>query len=196
MAKQYIKNFYNRDRLALTSISRCGHCTTDHLKTFIADKRITNYVRDKLVTKEVLNKNNGEQIEGYKLTAKGREFIEKEWGIKNNYIAQSVNHDVGIANKYFSLTQEERESWKTESELKLEFHERVDELRATDYLRYEEVNKMREDKLISVVDSSYVQGGAEIYFEVITNSYGQSEIQAKERFIQFMNIKTYETERV
>ncbi|HBH3439847.1 hypothetical protein PR262_08485 [Clostridioides difficile] len=196
MSKQYIKNFYNRDRLALTSLSKCGHCSTEQLKTFIADKRITNYLRDELVTREVLNKNNGEQIEGYKLTAKGRDFIEKEWGIRNNYIAQSINHDIGIANKYFSLTEEERASWKTETELKLEFHERLNDLRVNDYEKYKEVNKMIEDRLISVTDCSYIKEGVEIYFEIITNSYGQAEIQAKERFIEFMDIKIYETERV
>lgn len=196
MKKQYIKNFYNRDRLALTSLSKCGHCSGEQLKEFIANKRITNYVRDELVVREVLNKNNGEQIEGYKLTAKGRAFIEKEWGIKNHYIAQSINHDLGIANKYFSLTEQERESWKTETELKLDFHERLADLMVNDYSRYEEVNKMIEDKLISVIDCSYVEAGIEVYFEVITNSYGQAELQAKERFIEFMNIKTYETERV
>ena len=34
------------------------------------EKRITNYIRDGLVNKEVLNKNNGQQINGYKLTNK------------------------------------------------------------------------------------------------------------------------------
>ena len=52
MAKKYIKNFYNRDRLALTSISRCGYCNKEQIKEFIADKRITNYLRDGIVIKE------------------------------------------------------------------------------------------------------------------------------------------------
>lgn len=56
MAKKYIKNFYNRDRLALTSISRCGYCNKEQIKEFIADKRITNYLRDGIVIKETFRR--------------------------------------------------------------------------------------------------------------------------------------------
>lgn len=195
MSKEYIKNFYNRDRLALTSISKCGYCSKQQLNTFIADKRITNYIRDGLVTKEVLNKNNGQQISGYKLTNQGRKLIEKEWGVKNHYIAQSVNHDLGISNKYFSLSDLERETWKTETEIRNEFEERLDELRNSDFERYNNINKMVEEKLISVPDCAYIENNIEVYLEIITNSYGQAEIEAKERFIEIMGIKTYETER-
>jgi hypothetical protein len=55
---------------------------------------------------------------------------------------------------------------------------------------------MVEEKLISVPDCAYVQNNIEVYMEIITNSYGQAEIEAKERFIEIMDIKTYETERV
>lgn len=196
MSKEYIKNFYNRDRLALTSMSKCGYCSKQQLNTFIAEKRITNYIRDGLVNKEVLNKNNGQQINGYKLTSQGRKLIEKEWGVKNHYIFQSVNHDLGISNKYFSLSDSERETWKTETEIRKEFEEKLEELRNSDFERYNDINKMMEEKSISVPDCAYIENNIEVYLEIITNSYGQAEIEAKERFIEFMDIKTYETERV
>lgn len=197
MSKTYIKNFYNRDRLALTSLSKCGHCSRSNLNTYIADKRIKNYVRDNLITKEVFNKNNGEQIVAYKLTTQGREFLEKEWNVKNHYIAQSVVHDLGIANKYFSLTDSEKESWKTETEIRQEFREKLEELRESNISRYREINTLLEHKQISVPDCSYsTEKGVEVYFEVMTNSYGEQEIESKERFVEFMNIKSYEIERV
>lgn len=199
MGKKYIKNFYNRDRLALTSISKCGYCTKEQLKIFIADKRLTNYERDSLVSKEVFNKNDGEQLVAYRLTNNGRRLIEKQWGVKNHYIAQSITHDLGISSKYFSLNEEQRETWKTETEIRQEFEQRLEELRYSDYERYGEVNKMLEDKLISVPDCAYrleIDRGIETYFEVITNAYGQAEIEAKERFVEIMNIKAYETKRV
>ncbi len=176
MAKPKIKNFYNRDRLALISISKCGHVKEAQLKNFIADKRISNYVKDNLITKEVFNKNNGEQLVAYKLTKDGKKLLERQWGVKGHYNAQSINHDLGISNKYFSLSEDKRETWKTETELRQEL----------------------EEKLISTPDGAYVdkETGIETYFEVITNSYGQEEIQAKERFVEIMNIKSYQTERV
>ena len=198
MAKPKIKNLYNRDRLALTSISKCGHVRESELKNFIADKRINNYLKDNLVTREVFNKNNGEQLVAYKLTKEGKKLLEREWGVKNHYNAQSINHDLGISNKYFSLNEDKRETWKTETELRQEFEEKLQEIKIIDYERYEEINKMLEEKLISTPDGAYVdrETGIETYFEVITNSYGEEEIQAKERFVEIMNIKSYEMERV
>lgn len=197
MSKTYIKNFYNRDRLALTSLSKCGHCSKTNLNTYIADKRIKNYIRDNLITKEVFNKNNGEQIVAYKLTTQGRELLEKEWNVKNHYIAQSVPHDLGISNKYFSLTENEKESWKTETEIRQEFRDRLEELRTSNISRYREISELLEHKQISAPDCAYsLEKGTEVYFEVMTNSYGEQEIEAKEKFVEFMNIKSYETERV
>lgn len=198
MAKPKIKNLYNRDRLALTSISRCGHVKEAQLKNFIADKRISNYIKDNLITKEVFNKNNGEQLVAYKLTKQGKQLLEREWGVKNHYNAQSVNHDLGISNKYFSLSEKERETWKTETELRQELEEKLQEIKTIDYERYQEINRMLEEKLISTPDGAYIdkETGIETYFEVITNSYGQTEIEAKERFVETMDIKSYEMERV
>ncbi|MGL4991300.1 MAG: hypothetical protein ACRC57_09120 [Sarcina sp.] len=197
MAKAKIKNFYNRDRLALSSISKCGHIRESELKNFIADKRISNYVKDNLVIKEVFNKNNGEQLVAYKLTKEGKQLLEREWGVKNHYNAQSINHDLGISNKYFSLTEDQRETWKTETELRQEFEEKLQEIKISDYERYEEINKMLEEKLISTPDCSYeIEAGVEEIFEVITNSYSEIQIQSKINFIEIMDIKSYEMERV
>ena len=198
MAKPKIKNLYNRDRLALTSISKCGHVRESELKNFIADKRINNYVKDNLVTREVFNKNNGEQLVAYKLTKEGKKLLEREWGVTNHYNAQSINHDLGISNKYFSLSEDKRETWKTETELRQELEEKLQEIKTIDYERYQEINRMLEEKLISTPDGAYIdkETGIETYFEVITNSYGQTEIEAKERFIEIMDIKSYEMERV
>lgn len=198
MAKAKIKKFYNRDRLALTTLSKIGFINEYHLKYFIADKRINSYLKDNLVTKEVFNKNTGEQLIAYKLTKQGKQLLEREWGVKNHYNSQSVNHDLGISDKYFSLSEQERETWKTETELRQEFEEKLQEIKIIDYERYEEINKMLEEKLISTPDGAYVdkETGIETYFEVITNSYGQTEIEAKERFVEIMNIKAYETARV
>ncbi|MDI6220631.1 hypothetical protein KLJ98_15290 [Clostridioides difficile] len=198
MSKKYIKNFFYRDEKALLSVSRCGHISHDNLKEYVAEKRILNYERDGLITKEAFSKNNGEQLVGYKLTAEGRKFVEREYKFKEHQIAQSLNHDLGIANIYFSLTQEERDTWKTETQIRQDFEERLEEIRLNDYERYEEINKLIEERQISIVDCSYVDRETQIenYNEIITNSYGQAEIEAKEKFIEIMNIKSYITERV
>lgn len=195
MSKKYIKNFFYRDQKALMSVSRCGHVTHSQLKNFVADSRIKNYVRDGYMTKEVFTKPNGTTMEGYKLTRQGREFVEKNYGFKDHQHSQSINHDLGISNKYFSLTEEQRETWRTETELRNEFEKQLNNLYKIDYDRYTEIREQLDNREISMPDCSYItEQGVEVAFEVITNSYGILELQAKERYIEITKM-AYETER-
>lgn len=196
MKKTYIKNFYLRDKKALISISKCGHVGKEHLNNFIKDSRIKNYVRDNLVTKEVFTKPNGATMEGYKLTKQGRDFIEKQYGFKDHQHAQSVTHDLGIANKYFSLTEGERETWRTETELRRDFEEQLNNLRCEgQWERYEELREQLDNGGISMPDCVYTtEQGVEVAFEVVTNSYGRAELEAKERYVQITKLD-YKTER-
>ena len=186
MSKKYIKNFMMRDKNALLIISKCGNVGHNELKNFVADSRIKNYERDGLVEKEVFNKTNGEQLVGYKLTGEGRKFVEKNYGFKEHQIAQSLVHDLGISNKYFCLTEQEQSSWQTETQLRYQLQEEVDRLRNFEVDRWRELTEMMERKELSVPDCSYVQGGMVITYEVITNSYGRTEIQAKEEYANVM----------
>lgn len=195
MTKKYIKNFFYRDQKALMSVSRCGHVTHQQLKNFVADSRIKNYIRDGYMTREVFTKPNGITMEGYKLTRQGREFVEKNYGFRDHQHAQSLNHDLGIANKYFSLTEEQRETWRTETELRNLFEEQLNNLYKTDYDSYQEIREQLDTRQISMPDCSYVtEQGIEVAYEVITNSYGITELQAKERYIEITKMQ-YETER-
>lgn len=187
MGKKYIKNFMFRDQKALISISRCGHVSHSQLKNYIADSRIKNYCRDGLVIKEVFNKTNGEQLVGYKLTNQGCQFVEKNYGFKEHQIAQSLNHDLGISNKYFSLTEQEQSSWQTETQLRNKLQDEIDRLRNSEVDRWHELTEMMERREISVPDCSYTTGGVVIAYEVVTNSYGRAELQAKEEYSNFMN---------
>lgn len=195
MAKTYIKNFFYRDQKAFMSVDRCGHVTHEQLKNFVKDSRIKNYVRDGYMTREVFTKPNGTVMEGYKLTRRGREFVEKNYGFRDHQHSQSLNHDLGIANKYFSLNEEQRETWRTETQLRNDFEDILNELYKTDYSRYEELREQLENREISIPDCSYQsEQGIEIAFEVITNNYGVEEIQAKERYVEITKMN-YETER-
>lgn len=188
MTKKYIKNYMYRDKQALMSISRCGHVSHEQLKNFVADSRIKNYCRDGLVEKEVFNTTQGERLTGYKLTKEGKSFIEKNYGFTGHQHSQSLVHDLGISQKYFGLTETERETWRTETELRDQFQVELDRLRDSEIDRYKELENMMKNREISVPDCSYVQGGVEIVFEVVTNSYGRAEIQAKEQYTQIMNM--------
>lgn len=187
MTKKYIKNYMYRDKQALISISRCGHVSHQELNNFVKDSRIKNYCRDGLVQKEVFNTTNGEQLIGYKLTKEGKSFIEKNYGFTGHQHPQSLIHDLGISDKYFSLKEVERETWKTETELRTQLDEELERMRNSEVDRWHELTEKLKEREISVPDCSYTTGGVEIVYEVVTNSYGRAEIEAKEQYAIVMN---------
>jgi hypothetical protein len=193
----YITQFFKRDRLAFSAMSKTGHLTAFHLKECgLADGRIKNYLRDGLIEKVTYKQ--GKTIgECYKLTEAGRSLAEHQWGIRNHYHAQSPTHDLQIANQYFSLPESLREHWKTETQVRDMFREHCNQLREQGQ---DEVAKMYEDmltqKLISMPDAIYTnEQGVQVSFEVITNNYGEAELQSKEAFVEIMKTE-YQTVRV
>ena len=186
-----ITQFFERDRAALTAMGNCGYVTRDQLKECgITDGRIKNYLHDGY-TKA------GDKSLGYKLTDKGKELLSKNYGKDVTYNAQSEKHDLGIAEKYFSLNQDQRDTWKNESELREEFSDKLQELRdhGEEELAdlYEEMYQSHE---ISMCDGSYQdENGVETYYEIITNNYGEAEMMAKEALAQIMRVE-YEPHRV
>lgn len=130
-SKPYITQFFNRDRLAFTAMSRVGHVNREQLSGVgIADSRLKNYVRDGLVEK-VCYKRRDQVEECYKLTKGGREFVKQQWAVINLYHAQSPRHDLALAKKYFSLPEELQRTWRTETDLREQFISKIEQLKMT-----------------------------------------------------------------
>lgn len=186
----YITQFFNRDRLAFTSMTMCGHCSSSHLKECgLANSRINNYVRDGLVER-VAYVNKGKAEYCYKLTKAGREVAERNWALKSHYHSQSPKHDLTIANKYFSLEEKVRSSWLTETQARELLVDKIHQLREQGQIgqaiSYEQ---MLDKGLLSSPDGIYTnEHGETIAFEVITNNYGEAEIQAKEAFTEVLGV--------
>jgi len=183
-----ITQFYTRDARALTSLYRTGHVTHDQLKEScgVVDGRIRNYCRDNLVEKICFR--NGSEIEtSYKLTYAGKRVIESNWGLSNPYHAQNPVHDTAIANKYFTLNDDQRNSWITETEARNLIKEYCNELRDHgDYATADLYLGMLEKGFISPPDGIYIEDGVAVAFEVVTSSYGEIELEAKEAYAQVM----------
>lgn len=193
----YITQFFNRDKLAFTALSKVGHVTTAQLKQCgLADSRIKNYIRDGLIEK-IAFKQGKTTGEAYKLTKVGRELAESKWALRGHYHAQSPKHDLALANKYFSLSEQQRDSFMSETQVRDLFMEKLQIMRDQGQ---EELSKRYEDMLtkglISMPDAIYInEQGVEVSYEVITNNYGIEELQAKEAFVQIMGTG-YETTRI
>ena len=195
--KPYITQFFNRDRTAFTALSKCGHLTISHLSQCgLAKSRVKNYIRDGLVEKAPF-KQAGDIVEAFKLTKLGREVAESNWALRSHYYAQSPAHDLTIANKYFSMPDNLRESWQTETQVRAQFQEHLNQLQIQGHEETVKMYKyMLAKGLISMPDAVYTnEQGLLVSFESITNNYGKEELQAKEAFVEIMKTE-YETRRV
>ena len=112
-----ITTIYPRDRKALSALSRCGYVNREQLSQFLRNKRIESYCKDGLIEKSIYSQpgSKASDQEVYRLTSKGRDFCRRELSLTRLYSAQNPAHDLVLADRYFSLSESERETWQTET---------------------------------------------------------------------------------
>ena len=198
--KSSIKKFQLKDEKSFKTLSNCGHATKDQLLSIkgMSEKRIDNYVKDGLIKKDInFNKKTNSNIEAYRLTDYGRNFINKNFNINHNYVPQSIEHDLAITNKYLSLTEKEQDSFKNETVLKNEFYQTIEQYRDEPYktqngelLYYNDLWERYHNGSFSSVDCCYTsESGQIITYEVETDSYREQHIVAKIEFCNFMKME-------
>lgn len=181
----------NKDKEVFESICRTGHVRREQINSLnVNDNRIKTYLKEGYITKEYTR---GQEC--FKLTKEGHKLAENEMGIENHYKPQSPNHDLGIADKYFSLSYRERDTFKTEKELQKEFKEYIERLREIEPKRAEELERKTQEEKISTPDCSFVSGGKLIAFEVITINYNKQIIQSKQEFCKEMDMQYQQVRR-
>lgn len=126
-----ITTIYPRDRKALSALSRCGYLNRDQLSQFLRNKRIESYCKDGLITKSVYSQpgSKANDREVYRLTSKGRDFCRRELSLNRLYSAQNPAHDLVLADRYFSLSESERETWQTETQSREIINAHIQQLR-------------------------------------------------------------------
>lgn len=189
---KYIKVFNNRDKDAFNGFRNCGHLDHNHLKSFgLSETKIKNLCRENLIQKCAYDiKGSRENGLCYKLTDKGKELGTSKWGL-NNYV-QSVNtharHNLDVANKFLSLSKEERACCMNERDLRDMAQEKInliEEKQERDH--YQE---LLDNSLMSMPDIAYVsREGQTIAYETTTNNYGEIEIEAKEQACEFLEME-------
>ena len=188
--KAGLKQIFSRDKEFFTNLSNTGVVTQSHYKDAgVSSSRIKAYLKAGLIEKTP--KENGGEF-GYKATYQGKEFAEKQWGIKRSesYTFQSLNHDRKLEEEYYKLDREQYE-WRTESQARDMFREKIEEIRKQDPVKAENIESMWGNKEISMPDAIIINRETNVItaIEIITNSYGEQELQAKETFVEVMNIE-------
>ncbi len=147
---------------------------------FISSNRLKNFVLDKTLEKCSHTLPNGKRLEVYRITNEGKQWIRANidsLADRKYYSSTGVQHDIQLMDKILSLSREERSTMRCESEIRDDFKERLQELLLNrDYDRYDTLYNAMQSHSVSMPDLSY---GVDEYYEVITNSYREAEIQAK-----------------
>lgn len=186
-----LKNIHMKDIDFFKCLSNSGHISREqslnNLEHKSSNKRLNTYVKNKII--EPVATRDGIS---YKFTKHGKDYV-KDLGIGITYFqnATSAYHDNKIAEKYLSISNNERQTWKNETQLREEFLNYCEQLNRQHNPKGEEIlEEYRTYKKISIPDCCYVSETEEtIIWEAITNSYGQQELEAKRVFANVMNMK-------
>jgi len=196
---QYINKLTSKDQAFLKSLRCVGYLNQNHIKNHVGltDKRVQNFERDGYVERcAYLNRQTKEMEHVWRLTDKGKELASTQMNLSNFYRSSSARHDLALADKYFSLPEADREHWLTEGDLRDMLKERIEKLQEQGELaRADQLREMLQDRTISVPDGACVKGEQIFAYEIVTNSYGEAELQAKQEYVQEMGI-AYETIKI
>lgn len=177
MAKaEPITKLLNRDYPVLEAMRCVGHLTEKHLKEHlgIAHNRIERYLASGWFKKDIHNQSDGSRIVSYTPTQKGFDLMREKLHYSDIYKPQSVVHDVALADRYFSLSVEERNTWITETQQQRELKELYDQMKQDD------PNQAKEYQDYSACDGGYINDQGEVcLIEIVTSTYTQAMIQAK-----------------
>lgn len=185
-----LKQIFPRDKEFFGHVRNCGVVTPEHLRDAgISPSRMKAYIKCGYMEKT--KPENGGKF-GYIQTGRGKDFAERTWGYERSesYVYQSLEHCGKLADEYFKTDHNQYE-WKTESQARDMFQAKIEEIRAEDPTRAEEIEKAWDDGNISMPDAIVIERETQrvIAVEVITNSYGQEELAQKEAFVEVMQIE-------
>ena len=183
----YVQSINHKDIDFLNSLRCSGICTKSQATQFISANRLKNFVLDRTLEKCSFITKDGQRQEVYRISKQGEKFIERQIPqIPNRYYSSTgQEHDLKLMDKILTLSREERQTMRCESEIRDEFKERLQTyLEQGDTERYKQLYEaMFITHSISMPDLGY---GVEEYYEVITSSYGEAEIAAKAEAVEII----------
>ena len=181
----YVQTVNHKDIDFLNSLRCSGVCTKSQATQFITANRLKNFVLDRTLEKCSHTLPSGKRQEVYRITNEGKAWIKANIdSLADRKFCHStgVQHDIQLMDKILSLSREERFTMRCEAEIRNEFKERLQELLLNrEYERYDQLYNAMQDRSISMPDLCY---GVDEYYEVITSSYGEAEIQAKNEAVE------------
>lgn len=165
------------DYQVLKMLSIVGHATRSQMKNFIGSDRISSLQEAGLLERSKKAAYvDGRYTAAFKLSKPAEKFSRKQYQIRAFYSSNSPSHDIGLCDFYLCLSQVERDSARTEGQLKNDFM-KVD--------GYSLIDKTS----VSACDMSYMKGDSLILVEIATDCYKETTIAKKEAFANLLGGK-------
>ncbi len=185
--KEHIKHWYPKDETFFKVLSIAGNIRQeDAVKIDISASRLKNMEKDKLIEKVTYPSrynSNPKSSVSYGLTKKGRNFIEQKYGISRCQSSHAAEHNCKVAEIICNLDKREIGTVQAEWQTRDQMAEALEQMKNEgDYDQYDYYMDLWKTGLISAVDVVYtsVKTGELVCCEVVTNSYKDSDIAAKE----------------
>ena len=177
--------FNAKDASVVLGFARCGTMTASHMKELgYSDTRIKNRTcgEQKLFERIGADAKTGETV--YRLTEAGKDEAQRlgitrdeQYRPQGKTDTMNFEHDRKLADVYCSITQQERDTWKTEEQYKREIEQVREHIRETDKERWEEIK----DQNMTAFDGGYTNSQGEVcHVEVITKNYTEEMKESKE----------------
>lgn len=205
MSKRREKVGYNvvrvvqSDRDCMKAFHDCNCMKREHLNEFISNNRIQKWEWDKIIEHKK-EPNTGEFIwtrgPRYDEFAKlhGMEHLCQHKAKGSSNEDGTRPHDLALANHYcFIMSQEERDSVRTESQQRYELEEYAQSLLRSD--KEDDRDKGNyilqdlKENSISMCDLAYTSRGIEIGFEITTDNYTKEMVQAKQSYCEYAGLQ-------
>lgn len=202
-----LNSLKGKDIKMFRALANCGYISKTDYHNYINpsrnyEEKLKTYI-DNNIIKSVWNNKTQEYY--YKFAGdKAKDYVRDldiRKGNPINYFQNptSIKHDKDIAEKYFSVTDKERDTWKNETELRNMFLDYIEELKFSgdteqekleNYNRAYEILEEYKNRNISTPDGYYVsETQIETVFEVVTDNYKEPEIVAKQEFCTIMKLE-------
>lgn len=194
-----IKRVVQSDRDCMKALHDVNCMKREHLNEFISDNRIQKLEWDKVIehkeepgTGEFIW-TRGEKYDEF-VTKHGMEHLTENKAIGSSNQDGTRPHDLAMANHYcFNMTQEERDSARTEGQQRNELEEYAQYLLRSeleeDREKGENILKDLKENNISMCDLAYTsRDSIEIGYEVTTDNYTKEMVQAKESYCAYAGL--------
>lgn len=113
------------------------------------------------------------------LTRKGQKYCEDKMHMKYRYKTkvEQIKHDLKLSRVYLGLSKEQRETWKTETQIRYEISSRPEYHELMHDPKYKDLDRKNFTPDATIYSESE---GREIVVEVITSFYSPLDIEMKE----------------